>query len=193
MSAAAIIRGTFADFKLIKGRKVAQVVIEVPIEEADAALRALGGVPMPHLDRWCAVALLRDGIETLPSASTPPCVMTIDRPMPIEPESTAPSITRSGRNWREISFSQQAGILSADDDFQRWIGVPPGISGSPALEASASTAAAAALIRERCGVASRAELDRDPDAAERWIKLSHDFFGRQDTASLERAYRDRRG
>lgn len=184
MSDAAIIRGTFADFKLIKGRKVAQVVIEVPIEEADAALRALGGVPMPHLDRWCAVALLRDG------AAAPPLA---DRPMPVEPEATAPSITKAGRIWREIEFSQQAGILSADDDFQRWIGVPPGISGSPALEASASTAAAAALIRERCGVASRAELDRDPDAAERWIKLSHDFFGRQDTASLERAYRDRRG
>lgn len=193
MSDAAIIRGTFADFKLIKGRKVAQVVIEVPIEEADAALRALGGVPMPHLDRWCAVALLRDSIATLPSASTPPCVTAADKPMPVEPEATAPSITKAGRNWREISFSQQAGILSADADFQQWLGVSAGLDADDEITASAIAGAAAVLIRERCGVTSRAELDRDPDAAERWIKLSHDFFGRQDTASLERAYRDRRG
>lgn len=171
MSDAAIIRGTFADFKLIKGRKVAQVVIEVPIEEADAALRALGGVPMPHLDRWCAVALLRDGPAALVSAG---------KPMPIEPEGTAPSLMVAARPWRETKFSQQAGILCADLDFQTWLGVTDG-------------AGAAASVRDRCGVASRAELDRDPDAAERWLKLSHDFFGRQDTASLERAYRERRG
>lgn len=181
MSDAAIIRGTFADFKLIKGRKVAQVVIEVPIEEADAALRALGGVPMPHLDRWCAVALLRDSIATLPSASTPPCVTAADKPMPVEPVATAPKATAPDRPWRDLKFAQQAGIMCSDDtDFWAWLRVD-------------GEAAAADEVRRRCGVASRAELDRDPDAAERWIKLSHDFFGRQDTASLERAYRDRRG
>jgi hypothetical protein len=40
-------QGTFSDFRLIKGRKVCQIVIEVPIEQADQALAALGGLPQP--------------------------------------------------------------------------------------------------------------------------------------------------
>ena len=35
------IKATFSDFKLIKGRKVAQLIFEVPIEATDAALAAL--------------------------------------------------------------------------------------------------------------------------------------------------------
>ncbi len=34
---------TFSDFRLVKGRKVCQLVCEVPLEQADAALAALGG------------------------------------------------------------------------------------------------------------------------------------------------------
>lgn len=58
MSAPAAIRGTFSDFRLIKGRKVAQIVCEVPIEEADAALATLGGLPQPAAERWIALAPL---------------------------------------------------------------------------------------------------------------------------------------
>lgn len=58
MSAPAAIKGTFADFRLIKGRKVAQLVIELPIEEADAALATLGGLPQPAAERWVAIAAL---------------------------------------------------------------------------------------------------------------------------------------
>jgi hypothetical protein len=37
----AAIKGTFSDFKLIKTRKLAQLIIEIPIELADSALAAL--------------------------------------------------------------------------------------------------------------------------------------------------------
>ena len=50
------IAGTFADFKLIKGRKVAQIVVEIPIEQADAIVAALGGLPNPAVERWVAMA-----------------------------------------------------------------------------------------------------------------------------------------
>ena len=40
----AAIKATFSDFKLIKTRKVAQLVMEIPVEQADAALKALGGL-----------------------------------------------------------------------------------------------------------------------------------------------------
>lgn len=52
------ISATFADFKLIKGRKVAQLVLEVPIEQANAALAALGGVPRSDAPQWVGVAPL---------------------------------------------------------------------------------------------------------------------------------------
>ena len=55
---AAAFQGTFSDFKLIRGRKCAQIVIEVPLEQADAALQALGGLPNPADERWVAVARL---------------------------------------------------------------------------------------------------------------------------------------
>jgi hypothetical protein len=44
----AAIQASFADFRLIKGRKQAQIILEIPIEGADAALAALGGIPQPH-------------------------------------------------------------------------------------------------------------------------------------------------
>lgn len=58
MTRPAAIQGCFSDFKLIRGRKVAQLVIEVPLEQADAALQALGGIPNPADERWVAVARL---------------------------------------------------------------------------------------------------------------------------------------
>ena len=51
---------TFSDFRLVKGRKVAQIVLECPLEQADAALAVLGGVPNPASERWVAVARLKD-------------------------------------------------------------------------------------------------------------------------------------
>jgi len=60
---AAAFRATFSDFRIVKGRKMAQIVLETPLEEADAALEVLGGVPRPDAERWVAVARL----ETQPA------------------------------------------------------------------------------------------------------------------------------
>jgi hypothetical protein len=60
----AAIQASFADFRLIKGRKQAQIILEIPIEGADAALAALGGIPQPQSDRWVAVARL-NGASTI--------------------------------------------------------------------------------------------------------------------------------
>ena len=58
MNDAAVTQATFADFRLVKGRKVAQLVFEVPIEQADQALTALGGSPQPAAETWVALARL---------------------------------------------------------------------------------------------------------------------------------------
>jgi hypothetical protein len=52
-----VIQGTYADFKLIKSRNVAQFIIEVPIEQAKAAI-SMFGVPTPQEEQWVAVAAL---------------------------------------------------------------------------------------------------------------------------------------
>jgi hypothetical protein len=54
----AAIQGTFADFKIIRTRKLVQIIVELPIEQADEALRVLGGLPRPDQDQWLAVARL---------------------------------------------------------------------------------------------------------------------------------------
>jgi hypothetical protein len=69
MTDAAVTQGTFADFRLIKGRKTAQIIIEVPIEQADQALAALGGLPQPATEAWVAIARLETKERVVPLKS----------------------------------------------------------------------------------------------------------------------------
>jgi hypothetical protein len=90
---AAVTQGTFADFRLIKGRKVCQIVIEVPIEQADQALAALGGLPQPATEAWVAIARLE----------------TKERVVPLKPDNT--------------KLSLEAGMRCRDPLFQRYLEV----------------------------------------------------------------------
>jgi len=64
--------GSFADFKTVRTRSVCQIVIEVPIEQAGAALEALGGIPVPGKEPWVAVARLMEKPQEEPvSRATP--------------------------------------------------------------------------------------------------------------------------
>src|SRR6478672_479206 len=54
----AAISAYFSDFRLVKGRKVAQLVFELAIEEADKALAVLGGVPNPAAETLVGLARL---------------------------------------------------------------------------------------------------------------------------------------
>lgn len=67
MSEAAF-KGTFSDFKILKSRKVIQIVIEVPLEGGDAALEALGGLPRPDQETWVGVARLETKAPPAPPA-----------------------------------------------------------------------------------------------------------------------------
>lgn len=53
----AVVRGTYSDFKLVKTRSVIQMIIEVPIEEAQN-VTATFGIPTPSEEKWVAIALL---------------------------------------------------------------------------------------------------------------------------------------
>ncbi len=54
------IKARYADWKPVKGRKVLQIVLEVPLEQQGETLSLLGA-PMPDRDLWVAVALLAEG------------------------------------------------------------------------------------------------------------------------------------
>jgi hypothetical protein len=91
----AVTKATFADFRIIKTRKTAQLILELPIENADAALIALGGLPRSDAERWVAIARLND----------------IDQ---IRKE-------KAHRAFHELPFPQQAALKSKDETFQSWI------------------------------------------------------------------------
>ena len=95
-SDSAVVRGTYADLKFIKTRKVVQMVIEMPIE-AGAAVVEVFGVPQPDQEVWCAVARL-NGV----ASETPP--------------------ERQSKPFHELSRVQQSGILCKDVNFQEWLG-----------------------------------------------------------------------
>ncbi len=90
------IRATYSDVKLVKTRKVLQLIFEVPIEEADNALRVLGGMPRPDAETWVGIAPITEEAATAP-----------DKPR---------------RRMAELGFVQQAGILCNDPRFQKWCG-----------------------------------------------------------------------
>lgn len=53
----AIVKGTYSDFKLVKTRKVIQMIIEIPVENHSIVTERFG-IPQPHEEKWVAVALL---------------------------------------------------------------------------------------------------------------------------------------
>jgi hypothetical protein len=94
MTDKAAFKASYADFKIVKGRQQAQFVLEVPLEEADAALKALGGLPRPDQERWVAVAVLD--------------MKAVQEPKP-------------KRQWHELPRSQQAALACEDARFREWI------------------------------------------------------------------------
>jgi hypothetical protein len=144
MSDPAAIRGTFADFRLIKGRKVAQMVVEIPIEEADAALATLGGLPQPAAERWVALAALN---------------VTSIKP-------------QEKRRFEDLKSAMQAGIRCADPPFWKFLTEQYADNDVVSNLAEIRCAdEAAKVVRNICGVASRSNLNLDPRAAAKWQEL----------------------
>lgn len=92
--------GTYADLKFVKSRKVAQVVIEMPIEDANRFLSAFGA-PDPAAEVWCAIARLNNAPET------------DDTDEPEKPR----------RQWSELRPSARAAMLCNETAFQAFLKV----------------------------------------------------------------------
>lgn len=155
----AVTAGCFSDFKLVKTRNVAQLVIELPLERADEALELLGGLPRPSREVWVAVARLTGNPFT--EAAKP-------APQPETP--TAPAAEPERRKITDLPFSQRAAMLCQDELFGNFLA-----DRFPDHWYTAGCDATNTL-RRICQVQSRTELNTDHDAAARFDRLSRDFW-----------------
>ena len=163
MSDQAAISGDYCDLRFVKGRKVAQIIIEIPIEAAGVFVQAFG---TPQPDKTVPVALARihpprpvctcdlpAGSEHLPGCpSAPTLKQQLEKS--IEHEDT-----KAKRSWSELPRAQQAGIACEADNFRRF------------LVAQYGNAPPDDLVRKLCHVSSRREFDSDPEAGKRWDTL----------------------
>lgn len=159
---AAAFQATFTDWRLVKGRKVVQVVLEIPIEQADQAYQVLGGMPDPGSSVWCAVARLKQESEVMPTATT-----AIPRTTETAPASTSEPSARAPKAFREMSYAQQAGILCSDKKFWRFLSEEY----CDVNEAIQTEDEAVLVIRGICLVDSRRDIVPGSVAARAWREL----------------------
>ena len=134
----AAFKATYSDLRFIKSRKVAQIVLELPLEQADGFIQAFGA-PNPASETWCAIARLA-----------------------IAQDQSVPQKIHKTKSWDELRLSQQAAIRCSDETYRHWLCVDD--------EESAKS-----QVRKACEVDSRAELDTDEAAANRWQAMEEEF------------------
>lgn len=82
---------------------------------------------------------------------------------------TIPEEKAEARRWDQLPPAQQAGIRCAEPAFQKFINEEKRFG-------CISEAAAAAFVREWCGVKSRADIAADKGAAEAWALLDGEYL-----------------
>ncbi len=151
MSAPAAFRATYSDWKLIRSRKVVQVVLEIPLEASGQAYDVLGGMPNPGAETWCAVARLNSESEVMPSEQSK------SRQPETSPAPEAPTPHAPVRALR--SPAQRAGIMCDKPKFWAFLRERH----YEVLDAEQ----AAVYVRNTCGVRSRADILPGTEAEQR--------------------------
>lgn len=153
MTSAVAIQATFSDVKNIRGRKVVQLVFEIPIEQADHALSVLGGLPRSDSERWFGIVALAGKQKE-----------------PIVPE-------KKRTPFNEMPLPQQVAMRCTDPNFQRFLNE----TGGTIIEigSESATEAAAQYVRAHCKVSSRREIKPQTEAARLYKQLDDDYFGWQ--------------
>ncbi len=181
MSEPRVIQADYSNWRTVAGRKVLQLVFEVPIEQTADVMEKLG-VPMPGENKWCAIALLdiggcasgngagkhgnapkqSSGSEAPTDQSGPTHTLTIAH---TAEAGTSPR-ERDRRPFASLPLSQQAALRCDDVRFQRYLGV-------------ANKTEAGDYVRSHCRVTSRADLDNTSGkfalSRDAWLKLEHSF------------------
>lgn len=157
MSDAAAISGDFATYRHVQGRKVLQLVIEVPAELAATVFAALG---TPGAGEGIPVALAR--LQTTPE--------------PI----AKPEAPKERRPFSELPYSQQAAMRSQEPQFQKFLSERlPDCWAGAAVYTAEPDKIAAGVIRVDCNVSSRSQIVKGEEPGRRWEELEAEFFAWQ--------------
>lgn len=159
MSAPAAISGDFATYKHVQGRKMLQLVIEVPAEMASVVFASLG---TPGSGEAIPVALARLVADAQPSTKAEP--------------------TKERRSFTDLPYAQQAAMRCNELDFQLYVAsVAPRAWTSlmAPSEGRAPADAAAQLVRDWCRVESRADIQKGTQAGEKWERIEGEFYAHQ--------------
>jgi hypothetical protein len=148
------LNASFADFKIVKTRGVAQLVFEVDLAQADAALALLGGVPRPEQERWVSIAPVADGARVVvtPGPEQPPVLAKAGRPAPSDGE----------------RIRTRAVLLCKDEQFQRWVWERMNYG-------TKSEEDARGCILDYCRIGSRSLLATVPVAQQRFLDLEAQY------------------
>jgi hypothetical protein len=170
-------RAEFVEIQQVKTRSVYKIVLEIPAEQADAALAVLGGVPKPGAQVWVAVARLvqPDGARSANSEESE--VAVLPRPAPSDLDEMVRMNQETGQydqpahnpldKTQGERIRTRAVMLCKDRKFQEWIcGADP--------EEDMENEATYALKRET-GIQSRAELATNPEARKRFLLLEAQY------------------
>lgn len=130
------IKGTYANFRLVKSRGVCVIEVEVPVEASKHALDILGGMPVFGQDTWVALARLRESVQPDPAPKA------IEAPEKIK---------------QPLRASALAALMTNEPAFWTWLQEMERVPCTSALDA-------ANWLRKRCGIESRRELDTNQSA-----------------------------
>jgi hypothetical protein len=167
-----VIEATYTEWKMIKTRKVLQLILEIPLERQGDVLIRLGP-PMPDREKWVAVALLD---ELVARGQDPKAQLKGMLERSLEHEARPKDLDRSlagKQHYANSSVMEQARdrsiFLANHPKFIAWAN---GVCKSYNIIDHTD---AAIFIRERCGVDSRAEIAIDPDAYREFIKMETEY------------------
>src|SRR6185437_15843130 len=142
----AAIRACFAEWRMVKTRKVLTLCFEVPLEQQAEVLTILGA-PMPDAEIWCGIARLNEGPAT-----------KSDR-------ADAAKLRYAAQSPQEQAVTRAA-MLPKNPMFREWLTEYTGwLSGEMTEEEAAWS------IRHECGVDSRRELSTDAGAYKAFLAL----------------------
>lgn len=142
----------YVDLRFIKSRKVAQIVVEIAIEQAVDFVAAFG-TPNPESGVPVAIARLNSGAPASEAAKP------ADEPS-----------SKERRKFNTLPLAQQAAMRCQDTAFRHFIAERE--SRSPD---SVTNDIAADRVRQICGVTSRSDIVYGTDAGRKWDQLNCDY------------------
>lgn len=168
MTKRAITQADFVDTRRVKGRKVLQIICEVPLEQEQRIMETLGW-PNPATGLPVAIARLDPSVAKGGQSDTAPSPSVSDggSDSPVQPK----------KRFSELPRSAQAALKCKDPEFQVWLAEKYKAAWDSAYyeNDSHSETAAILVLKAALGIVSRKSLDSVERHAEAFDRILTDF------------------